>query len=150
MSSAENIEEHLVSVKTSGLQIYWLAVMGLNIRVAIRRGSDVRGKPLLLLNGIGASLEVLEGFIAAMPGCEVIIFDVPGAGKSEAPVLPWRLHTYARLTAKILDQLDYRPGVAPWPSNLPASIPNAAESWCFVPQVAVQRCFPGIHPSWQK
>ncbi|WP_438957694.1 hypothetical protein, partial [Porticoccus sp.] len=61
MSSAENIEEHLVSVQTSGLQIYWLTVMGLNIRVAIRRGSDVRAKPLLLLNGIGASLEVLEG-----------------------------------------------------------------------------------------
>ena len=74
MSSAENIEEHLVSVKTSGLQIYWLAVMGLNIRVAIRRGSDVRGKPLLLLNGIGASLEVLEGFIAAMPGCEAVSY----------------------------------------------------------------------------
>ena len=108
MSSAENIEEHLVSVKTSGLQIYWLTVMGLNVRVAIRRGSDVRSKPLLLLNGIGASLEVLEGFIAAMPGCEVIIFDVPGAGKSEAPVLPWRLHTYAKLTVKILDQLGYR------------------------------------------
>ena len=87
-----------MSVKTSGLQIYWLTVMGLNIRVAIRRGGDVRPKPLLLLNGIGASLEVLEGFIAAMPGCEVIIFDVPGAGKSEAPVLPWRLHTYAKLT----------------------------------------------------
>ncbi|WP_461520341.1 poly(3-hydroxyalkanoate) depolymerase [Porticoccus sp.] len=89
-----------------GLEIYWLTVMGMNIRVGIRRGSN-RGKPLLLLNGIGASLEVLETFINAMGDTEVIIFDMPGAGKSDTPILPWLMRQYARLTSKVLDQLGY-------------------------------------------
>lgn len=108
MSTAEMILEHEIEAPhiARGLEIYWLTVMGLNVRVGLRRGSN-GGQPLLLLNGIGASLEVLESFINAMPETEVIIFDMPGAGKSDTPVLPWLMRSYARLTAKVLDQLGY-------------------------------------------
>jgi len=89
-----------------GLEIYWLKVMGLNIRVGIRRGNR-DATPLLLLNGIGASMEVLESFINAAEDVEVIIFDMPGAGKSDTQTFPWLMRQYARLTAALLEQLGY-------------------------------------------
>lgn len=108
MSTAEMILDEVQDAPhiASGLEIYWLTIMGLNIRVGIRRGLR-QGKPLLLLNGIGASLEVLESFINAMEGTEIIIFDMPGAGKSDTQTLPWLMRTYAKLTATLLDQLGY-------------------------------------------
>lgn len=110
MSTAEIIEmdEQVLDAPhiARGLDIYWLTINGLNIRVGIRHGSG-RGNPLLVLNGIGASLEVLESFINAMEDTEIIIFDMPGAGKSDTPILPWLMSHYARLTARVLDQLGY-------------------------------------------
>jgi len=49
-----------------------------------RRGSGNQVRtPLLLINGIGASLELLEPFVDALePAIEVIRFDVPGVGGS--------------------------------------------------------------------
>ena len=47
--------------------------------------------PLLLINGIGASLELLEPFVDALdPAIEVIRFDVPGVGGSPLPSRPYR------------------------------------------------------------
>ncbi len=49
---------------------------------AVTPGSSV---PLLLINGIGASLELLQPFVDALdPAIEVIRFDVPGVGGSPA------------------------------------------------------------------
>lgn len=55
------------------------------LRVAIRHGRNEPGRPpwfpLLLLNGMGASLQLLGPFAAAVnPAVEVIRFDVPGVG----------------------------------------------------------------------
>jgi pimeloyl-ACP methyl ester carboxylesterase len=41
--------------------------------------------PLLIFNGIGANLELLEPFVEALGDVEVIIFDVPGVGGSPTP-----------------------------------------------------------------
>lgn len=108
MSTAEMFLEEALDAPhiARGLEIYWLTVMGLNVRVGIRRGKD-RSRALLLLNGIGASLEVLETFINAMDDVEIIIFDMPGAGKSDTQRFPWLMRSYARLTSKVLDQLGY-------------------------------------------
>jgi pimeloyl-ACP methyl ester carboxylesterase len=55
-----------------------LTVGGRTLRVAVRRG-DGSVPPLLLMNGIGASLEVLQPFVDAVhPRRTVIRFDVPG------------------------------------------------------------------------
>ena len=82
-----------------------LTVGGRAIRVSVREGSGGR-PPLLLCNGIGASMELLQPFIDALdPRRGVIRFDMPGIGGSAAPVLPYHLATSAPLLAGLLDQL---------------------------------------------
>jgi poly(3-hydroxyalkanoate) depolymerase len=81
-------------------------VGGQTLRVGVRRG-DQTGPPLLLFNGIGANIELVEPFLDALDGPEAIIFDVPGVGGSPAPRLPYRPSMLARLSARLLDQLGY-------------------------------------------
>jgi poly(3-hydroxyalkanoate) depolymerase len=88
------------------VQIALHEVDGQVLRVGIRRGEKAR-PPLLIFNGIGASIELVEPFLAALAGPEAIVFDVPGVGGSPAPRLPYRPWTLARLTAQLLDQLGY-------------------------------------------
>jgi poly(3-hydroxyalkanoate) depolymerase len=84
-----------------------VAVGGQHLRVAVRPGDPTR-TPLVLANGIGASLELLQPFVDALdPSIEVIRFDVPGVGGSPLPTLPYRLSALARLVARMLDQLGY-------------------------------------------
>lgn len=93
------------------------------LRVAVRSGKPIRtgtGRPggtvapaagvvpLLLINGIGASLELLTPFIDALdPGIEVVSFDVPGVGGSPMPVRPYRFTGLCRLTGRLLTVLGY-------------------------------------------
>jgi poly(3-hydroxyalkanoate) depolymerase len=81
-----------------------IEVDGLRLRVSV----EGRGRPLLLLNGIGASLELLEPFRRALSDTETIAIDVPGAGRSEATRLPRRLSGFARFMVRALDVLGYR------------------------------------------
>src|SRR5215467_16153859 len=76
------------------------------LRVGVRR-SEKSHPPLLLFNGIGANIELVEPFLDALDGPEAIVFDVPGVGGSPAPWLPYRPWMLARLTAQLLDQLGY-------------------------------------------
>jgi poly(3-hydroxyalkanoate) depolymerase len=78
------------------------------LRVSVRPG-DGSLPPLLLLNGIGASLEVLQPFVDALdPRREVIRFDVPGVGGSPRPVLPYTMVTFSPIVARLLTQLGHR------------------------------------------
>jgi poly(3-hydroxyalkanoate) depolymerase len=78
------------------------------LRIAIRPGNGTR-TPLLLMNGIGVNLEVLQQFIDALdPAIEVIRFDVPGTGGSPAPTVPYRFSALARLVTQMLEQLGYQ------------------------------------------
>ena len=73
---------------------------GQRLRVAIRPGRPPR-LPLLLINGIGARLEVLEPFVAALdPAVEVIRFDPPGVGGSPLPPRPYRFTGLCRMIAR--------------------------------------------------
>ena len=81
-------------------------VGGQVLRVGVRRGDKAR-PPLLIFNGIGASIELAAPFIDALSETEAIVFDVPGVGGSPAPTLPYRPSTMARLSARLLDQLGY-------------------------------------------
>jgi poly(3-hydroxyalkanoate) depolymerase len=64
--------------------------------------------PLLLINGIGASLELLQPFVDALPSTkDVIRFDPPGVGGSPAPALPYRMGGLCRLIARMLSTLGY-------------------------------------------
>jgi poly(3-hydroxyalkanoate) depolymerase len=86
-----------------------VTVDGQSLRIAVRPGSGPTARPpLLLLNGIGAGLEVLDPLVAAMdPAVEVIRVDVPGAGGSPAGVLPLGYPRLAWLLARLLDDLGH-------------------------------------------
>jgi poly(3-hydroxyalkanoate) depolymerase len=95
-----------------------LTVAGRRIRVAVRPGTGASGatggsdaasagRPLVLVNGIGASLELLEPLVDAMePRREVVRFDVPGIGGSQGSTLPLPMTALSALLADLLDQLD--------------------------------------------
>lgn len=84
----------------------FIDVDGHHVRVSVRPGSSQR-PPLLLLNGLGVSMEGLQPFVDALRAeTTVIRIDVPGIGESPAPTLPYRLCQVARLTSHALDALD--------------------------------------------
>jgi poly(3-hydroxyalkanoate) depolymerase len=83
-------------------------VGGRSLRVAVRPGTDHGVAPLLLMNGIGASLEVLQPFVDALDRRRTVIrFDVPGVGGSPRPVVPYLLATFSPVVARLLDQLGH-------------------------------------------
>ena len=85
-----------------------LLANGRAIRIAVRDGT-AGWPPLLLCNGIGASLELFQPFVDVLdPRRPVIRFDMPGIGGSPTPVIPYHLGTLAPLLADLLDQLSYR------------------------------------------
>jgi poly(3-hydroxyalkanoate) depolymerase len=84
-----------------------LTIGGRALRVSVREGTSDR-PPLLLCNGIGASLELFQPFVDALdPRRPVIRFDMPGIGGSPAPVVPYHLAMLPSLLAGLLDQLGY-------------------------------------------
>jgi poly(3-hydroxyalkanoate) depolymerase len=85
---------------------YLVSVLGQQIRVDIRRG---RGVPLVLCNGIGASLEVLDPFVAELcPETTVVRFDVPGTGGSPDSALPYGFPYLAVVLGRLLKKLGFR------------------------------------------
>lgn len=88
------------------MQISLCEVEGRTLRVGVRRSEETL-TPLLLFNGIGANIELVEPFLDALDGPEAVVFDVPGVGGSPAPWRPYRPCTLARLSARLLDQLGH-------------------------------------------
>ena len=92
-----------------------VAVGGRQLRVAVRPtqpGPSLNGRarrtPLLLINGIGASLELLEPLVRELdPAVEVITFDPPGVGGSPLPARPYWINGLCRLIARMLTELGY-------------------------------------------
>jgi poly(3-hydroxyalkanoate) depolymerase len=84
-----------------------VTVGGRAMRVSVRDGAPGR-PPLLLCNGIGASLELLQPFVDQLDQRRPVIrFDMPGVGGSPSPVLPYHLATSAPLLAGLLDRLGF-------------------------------------------
>lgn len=82
-------------------------VLGHDVRVAVRPGT-APGPPLVLCNGIGASLDLLQPFVDEVdPRIEVVRFDVPGVGGSPAPKVPYNLALLAWLVGTLVDRLGY-------------------------------------------
>ncbi|HET7664701.1 MAG TPA: poly(3-hydroxyalkanoate) depolymerase [Mycobacterium sp.] len=76
---------------------------GQRIRVDIRPGSGV---PLVLCNGIGASFETLDPFLAQLdPDSTVVRFDVPGTGGSPTSALPYGFPYLAWVLGRVLSKL---------------------------------------------
>jgi poly(3-hydroxyalkanoate) depolymerase len=103
MSSSELLAD---SLSTGTMDIQTVEVDGQRLRVGIQRSGGV-APPLLIFNGVGANIELVQPFASAMPGFEIVVFDVPGVGGSPAPLLPYRFSTLARLAERLLRQLGY-------------------------------------------
>lgn len=81
---------------------------GRTLRVSVRPGTDRSAHPLLLMNGIGASLEVLQPFVDALDRRRTVIrFDVPGVGGSPRPVVPYNLATFSPVISGMLTKLGF-------------------------------------------
>jgi poly(3-hydroxyalkanoate) depolymerase len=88
-------------------QVRTITAAGRTLRVSVRHGDD-EVPPLLLMNGIGASLEVLQPFVDALDRRRTVVrFDVPGVGGSPRPVVPYVLPTFSPVVAALLTQLGY-------------------------------------------
>ena len=75
---------------------------GQRIRVEMKPGTGV---PLVLCNGIGASLEVLDPLVEQLR-CPVIRFDVPGTGGSPTSPLPYGFPYLAWILGRVLTKLN--------------------------------------------
>jgi poly(3-hydroxyalkanoate) depolymerase len=84
-----------------------MEVAGRYLRLGQRKGHP--GKtPLLLFNGVGANLELLEPFVASLdPAITAVTFDVPGVGGSPMPRWPYRFSGVARLGDQLMHKLGY-------------------------------------------
>ena len=77
-----------------------IPILGQQIRVNIRMGTGV---PLVLCNGIGASLEVLDPLVECLnPDSTVVRFDVPGTGASPVSPLPYGFPYMAAVVGGLL------------------------------------------------
>lgn len=85
-----------------------LSVHGRRLRLAqwnfSRESSELR--PLLVFNGIGMNLELLDPLARAMAPRPVVCFDMPGIGKSPDPVVPYNAMTMALTACALLDRLN--------------------------------------------
>jgi poly(3-hydroxyalkanoate) depolymerase len=94
-------------MSTTADEVRSVAVGGRQLKVSVRRSTGNR-VPLLLINGIGASLELLSPFVAALdPAVEVIRFDPPGVGGSAPSPVPYRFGGLCGLIASMLTSLGY-------------------------------------------
>lgn len=84
-----------------------ITVAGHRLHVAHRPGAPGR-RPLVLVNGIGASIEFLDPLVEVLDaGRPVVRFDVPGIGGSPLPWVPLPMTVLAGLLAGLLDKLGY-------------------------------------------
>jgi len=92
------------------IKVRSLAVNGQLLRVAVRPARRIRPSrtPLLLINGIGASLELLQPFVDELDSAlEVIRFDPPGVGGSPLPSGPYRFSGLCRMMGQLLTALGH-------------------------------------------
>jgi poly(3-hydroxyoctanoate) depolymerase len=76
-----------------------VVVGGLRLNVVVRG----RARPLLVISGIGANIEMCEPFARELRRTRLIMFDLPGAGASSTPTRPIG---FARLVSAIEGLLD--------------------------------------------
>src|SRR5271155_2342580 len=102
MRPIRSLKAPMITASPIGEQHY-VAARGQRIRLNIRHGSGV---PLVLCNGIGASLEVLDPLVERLdPDLTVIRFDVPGTGGSPTSVVPYGFPYLAWVLGGVLSKL---------------------------------------------
>ncbi|HEY2258135.1 MAG TPA: alpha/beta fold hydrolase [Solirubrobacteraceae bacterium] len=75
------------------------------IRLVVRELGE--GHPVLLINGIGAHMDMWAPLERSLPAMRLIAFDAPGTGRSATSLVPLSLDLLTELTARMLDRLGY-------------------------------------------
>lgn len=89
-------------------ELHWVTVLGQTVRVSVRPGTRACAPPLVLCNGIGARLELLQPFVDRLDTrTEVVRFDVPGVGDSPPARVPYTFAGLAWLLGRVLRRLGY-------------------------------------------
>jgi poly(3-hydroxyoctanoate) depolymerase len=79
-------------------------VQGLELRVDVA-GDRAHARPLLLIGGIGANIEMWRPLRARLGGLPTLAYDAPGTGRSQTPIVPLRMQGLARVALRLLDAL---------------------------------------------
>jgi poly(3-hydroxyoctanoate) depolymerase len=89
----------------AGARVRHVEADGLRLRTSVRG----TGRPLLILSGIGAALELTVPFeLAIQPyGVQTVTLDAPGTGESQHYPGVRRMPAIARTVAAVLDELGY-------------------------------------------
>jgi pimeloyl-ACP methyl ester carboxylesterase len=92
--------------RASNRQLTFMQVEGARIRVSVRG----KGPPLLLIMGLGGSLEMWAPLEEALnaSGLQTIAYDASGTGRSPARLIPQSMSALARQAARLLDALGHR------------------------------------------
>lgn len=72
--------------------------------VFVRETGERGGKPLLLINGLGAHTAMWAPLEQALAGYRIIEFDLPGAGQSDIPAKPTSIKGLAQLALTVMDR----------------------------------------------
>lgn len=89
------------------MNIKTIDINGQTLRVVVRASRLANTTPLLMFNGIGASLQLILPFVQAMhPDLEVIAFDAPGVGGSSTPMLPYTFSCLSNTVSRMLNYLN--------------------------------------------
>ena len=81
----------------------FVTVEGMRLRVRVQ-GS---GPPLLLVMGLGGSIELWDPLLAAIEGREMIAYDAPGTGESDLPGRPLSMSQLAAVADGLVLQLGH-------------------------------------------
>ena len=91
--------------------VHTIVVRGITARISVRPGVGrfASRPPLLLCNGIGSSLELLQPFVDELdPHRGVVRFDVPGVGGSALPPFPYPIAGLASWVVALMARLGHR------------------------------------------
>ncbi|MBL8448045.1 MAG: alpha/beta fold hydrolase [Zoogloeaceae bacterium] len=105
----------------------WWGALRIGMRAAGPGGAD--RPPLLIFNGLGASLELLEPLAAALPEPALMVIDAPGVGTSP-PLFPYRFWALAWLTRQLMREAGWGDG--------PVDVLGVSWGGCLAQQFALQ------------
>jgi pimeloyl-ACP methyl ester carboxylesterase len=73
--------------------------------IRVERRHVGKRRPLILINGIGAAIEMWQPFVDELDERELVSLDLPGCGSSPAPPIPMRMRRIAAVVAEVMEAL---------------------------------------------
>jgi len=98
-------QQRCVRVNVGNAFVDELYVTARSQRIRVQRRNIGNRYPLILINGIGAAIEMWQPFIDELDDRELVCLDLPGCGRSPTPLLPMRMPQIAALITDVMDSL---------------------------------------------